>query len=108
MTFHRLGGDSGKMSCASDSHCLQCGGELPSSTEYIVRRWRVLSGLPFVTSSVHSVYGHNFNAQPEEGGFRYGTLSIPSLLFADDVVLLASSCMDLQLLDSQLCLKRLG
>lgn len=105
MTFHRL---SGKMSCASDSHCLQCGGELPSSTEYIVWRWKVLSGLPFVTKMYHSVYGHNFNAQPEEGGFRYGTLSIPSLLFADDLVLLASSCMVLQLLDSQLCMKQLG
>lgn len=108
MTFHRLGGDSGKLSCATDSHCLQCGGELPSSTEYIVRRWRIYLDCP-LSPVLLIVYMDIISMRNQvEGGFRFGNLSIPSLLFADDVILLASSCMDLQLLDSQLCMKQLG
>lgn len=49
--------------------------------------WVTLPGLPFITSSVHNF--QNFSAH------LYGDLSITSLLFVDNVVILVLSVGDL-------------
>lgn len=50
------------------------------------------SGLPFIAISVHS-----YIDRIGGGRVQFGHLRIPPLLFADDVVLLASSLTDLKL-----------
>ena len=54
------------------------------------------AGLLFVTGSVHYFYGQNFSGQPGAGRGLVRSYWVSSLLFTDDVVLLASSSQDLQ------------
>lgn len=48
------------------------------------------SGLPSVVASVHNICRQNSSVQPV-GSVRIGGLRIPSLIFADDVIIFASS-----------------
>ncbi|KAI3357939.1 hypothetical protein L3Q82_016326 [Scortum barcoo] len=77
------------------------------SSEYGVRGPLLRGWLPFVTGPVHNLYGQDLDrisrrSQGPEGvrlegvGTRFGNHRISSLLFADDVVLMASSSQDLQ------------
>lgn len=56
--------------------------------------------LPFVSLVPFVVYMDRISRCNQvggwEGGLRFGDLRIPSLLFADEVVLLALSCLDPQ------------
>lgn len=55
-----------------------------------------LPKLSFVTDSVPNFCGQNFSMQPGVEGVQFKSLRIASLLFADDVVFLASLSCDLQ------------
>ncbi|KAI3361882.1 hypothetical protein L3Q82_002204 [Scortum barcoo] len=53
-------------------------------------------GCPLSPGPVHNLYGQDFRRSQGPEGVRFGNHRISSLLFADDVVLMASSGQDLQ------------
>jgi len=69
-----------------------------------------LPGLPLVTDPARDFHDRISRRSRGEEGVWFGNLRATYLLFADDVVLLASSSNDLQLLwsGSQLSVKRPG
>ena len=51
------------------------------------------SGLCLITNPVCDIHGQDVRAGEGWGGVQFGGLKIAKLFFADDVVLMASSCL---------------